>query len=232
MSSSCDWTDPLSCGASIIGSAVTSSAVPAAWDAVCKSFADAAAQLLAAFGKAFAALPDVRLSTAGIAGTYGVCLAIAGAVAALLVFGQVIRTAWTHDGSGLAQAVTGVAKAVLAWLLTAAVATAALAAADEVTRFIVDTSFGSQQALAVRLGEHRELGERCQPAGRGGSGRFAAAGPRAGRDCPGGRAVVRAAAAQRRDRGAHRDCRRSRRRARRARRPRCGGRARCRPPSS
>jgi hypothetical protein len=152
VSNSCDWTDPLSCGASIIGGAISSSAVPAAWDAVCKSFADAAAQLLAAFGKAFAALPDVRLSTAGITGTYGISLAIAGAVAALLVFGQVIRTAWTHDGSGLAQAVTGVAKAVLAWLLTAAVATAALAAADEVTRFVVDTSFGSQQALAVRLG--------------------------------------------------------------------------------
>jgi hypothetical protein len=73
-------------------------------------------------------------------------------VAALLVFGGVIRTAWTHDGSGIAQAASGVAKAVLAWMLTAAVATAALQASDEITQFVVGQSFGSQQALADRLG--------------------------------------------------------------------------------
>ena len=127
-------------------------AATSAWDAVCKSFADAAAELLKAFGQAFAALPTLNLASAGISSTYGICLAIAATVAALLVFGGVIRTAWTHDGSGIAQAVTGVAKAVLAWMLTAAVATAALQASDEITRFVVDQSFGSQQALADRLG--------------------------------------------------------------------------------
>jgi hypothetical protein len=151
----CDLTDPLSCGAAII-SGVTGSAagnaVSTGWDIVCKSFADAAAQLLAAFGRAFAALPEVRLSSAGIAGTYGIALAIAGSVAALLIFGQVIRTVWTHDGSALAEALTGTGKAVLAWLVTAAVASAALTASDEVTRFIVASAFGSQQALAARLG--------------------------------------------------------------------------------
>lgn len=132
------------------GNAVRSAAT-SAWDAVCKSFADAAAGLLKAFGQAFAALPSVSLASAGISSAYATCLAIAATVAALLVFGQVIRTAWTHDGSGLAQALSGVAKAVLAWLLTASVATAALEASDGITRFIVDQSFGSQQALSDRL---------------------------------------------------------------------------------
>src|SRR5579859_7671798 len=112
--------DPFAClGTGISGAA--GDAATSAWDAVCKSFAEAAAGLLKAFGSAFAALPSINLYSAGISTAYGTCLAIAAVVSVLLIFGQVIRTAWTHDGSGLAQAVSGVAKAVLAWLLTASV---------------------------------------------------------------------------------------------------------------
>ena len=143
--------DPLGCLTSAASGGVNDAAT-SAWDSVCKSFADAAAELLKAFGQAFAALPSLNLESAGISSTYGICLAIAATVAALLVFAGVIRTAWTHDGSGIAQAVTGVGKAVLAWLLTAAVATAALQASDEITRLVVNQSLGSQQALADRLG--------------------------------------------------------------------------------
>jgi hypothetical protein len=143
--------DPLGCLTSAAGGGV-SDAATSAWDSVCKSFADAAAELLKAFGQAFAALPSLNLESAGISSTYGISLAIAATVAALLVFAGVIRTAWTHDGSGIAQAVTGVGKALLAWLLTAAVATASLQASDEITRLVVNQSFGSQQALADRLG--------------------------------------------------------------------------------
>jgi hypothetical protein len=146
----CVW-DPFDCAKNAAGSAV-SATIPSAWNAVCKSFAEAAGQVLIAFGKAFAAFPDVRLGSAGITGTFGISLVVAGSVAALLMFGQVIRTVWSHDGSGLAHGIAGLGKAVLAWLLTAAVASASLAAADEVTRFTVDKTFGSQQALAVRLG--------------------------------------------------------------------------------
>jgi hypothetical protein len=142
--------DPLTCIGNGISQGVNDAAT-SAWDSVCKSFASAAAELLKAFGQAFAALPSLNLASAGISSAYGICLAIAATVAALLVFGGVIRTAWTHDGSGIAQAVSGVAKAVLAWMLTAAVATAALQASDEITRFTVQESFGSQQALAGRL---------------------------------------------------------------------------------
>jgi hypothetical protein len=143
--------DPLDClGIGVSGG--VNDAATSAWDAVCKSFASGAAELLKAFGQAFTALPTLNLASAGISSTYGICLVIGATVAALLVFGGVIRTAWTHDGSGIARAVSGVAKAVLAWLLTAAVATAALQASDEITRYVVDQSFGSQQALADRLG--------------------------------------------------------------------------------
>ena len=142
--------NPLACLSSAAGSGADDAAT-SAWDSVCKSFADAAAELLRAFGQAFAALPSLNLESAGISSTYGISLSIGAIIAALLVFAGVIRTAWTHDGSGIAQAVTGVGKAILAWMLTAAVATAALEASDEMTRLVVNQSFGSQQALADRL---------------------------------------------------------------------------------
>lgn len=143
--------DPLGCLTSAAGHGVNDAAT-SAWDSVCKSFATAAAELLKAFGQAFAALPSLNLESAGVSSTYGISLSVGAIVAALLVFAGVIRTAWTHDGSGIAQAVTGVGKAVLAWMLTAAGATAALEASDEITRLVVNQSFGSQQALADRLG--------------------------------------------------------------------------------
>ncbi|HZR50391.1 MAG TPA: hypothetical protein VFB06_12815, partial [Streptosporangiaceae bacterium] len=132
---------------STIGGAVSS-----AWQQVCQSFADAATQLLMAFAKAFAAIPDISLTSPGIRSVYGISLGIAVAVAALLLIGQVIRTALTHDGSALATGLTGVAKAALASLFTLAVATAGLAAADTITTQIVNGSFGSAQALSTRLG--------------------------------------------------------------------------------
>jgi hypothetical protein len=148
---SCDWTLPTTCVSPALGGAA-SAAVPAAWDAVCKSFVDAASALLRAFGGAFTKIPDLSLGSAGIGSPYGISLVIGSVVAALLIFGQVMRTLWTRDGTGMAEALAGTAKAVLAWLLTVAVAAAALGASDELTRFIVTASFGSQQGLADKLG--------------------------------------------------------------------------------
>ena len=188
--------DPLGCLTSAAGSGA-SDAATTAWDSVCKSFASAAAELLKAFGQAFAALPTVNLETAGISSTYGISLAIAAVVATLLVFTGVIRTAWTHDGSGIAQAVTGVGKAVLAWMVTAAVATAALEASDQITRLVVDESFGSQQALADRLGTIVNWAEVTGQPGQVLLSGLAAADLRPDRHRAGDRAVVRAAAAER-----------------------------------
>lgn len=148
---SCVWTNPLDCFQPAISGAA-GAAVPAAWDAICKSFVTGASALLQSFARGFAAIPDVDPADAGISNAYSASLAIAAVVAALLMFGQVIRTAWTHDGTGLAQGVSGIAKAVITWLATAAVASAALAASDEATSAIVRKTFGSQEAFVVRLG--------------------------------------------------------------------------------
>ena len=84
---------------------------------------------------------------------YAISLGLAAVVAALLLLGQVIRTVVTHDGSGLAQGLTGVGKAALACLLTLTIAATALRAADQLTGFIVTQTFGSVQALSTKIGD-------------------------------------------------------------------------------
>ena len=113
--------------------------------------ADAAAQILGAFGKAFVAIPPVNLGSGGVRNVYAISLGLAAAIAALLLLGQVIRTAVTHDGGGLAQGLTGIGKAALASLLTLTIAATALEAADQLTRFIVTRTFGSVQALSGKI---------------------------------------------------------------------------------
>jgi hypothetical protein len=151
----CAWYDIacpyLNAGNSAVHSA-TSSATNAAWSSICQSFVDAASTLFQEFGTAFTSIPDLNLHKAGLRAPYGIAEIIGSVVAALLILLQVARTLWTRDGTGIAQAVTGVAKTVLAWLLTASVATAALAASDDVSRFIVQATFGSTTALAAKLG--------------------------------------------------------------------------------
>jgi hypothetical protein len=140
----------LDCTTAVAGNAL-GSVVGSAWNQVCRSFADAASQLLAAFGKAFVAMPPVNLGSNGVRNVYAISLGLAAVIAALLLLGQVIRTAATHDGSGLAQGLTGVGKAALAFLLTLTIGATALEAADQLTRFIVTQTFGSVQALSARI---------------------------------------------------------------------------------
>ena len=142
--------NPLDCATAAVGSAI-GGAASSAWDQVCKSFAVAASQLLGAFGKAFVAIPPVSVGSGGVRNVYAICLGLAAVVAALLLLGQVIRTAVTHDGSGLAQGLTGVGKAALAFLLTLTIAATALEAADQLTQFIVTQTFGSVQALSAKI---------------------------------------------------------------------------------
>ncbi|HEY1914359.1 MAG TPA: hypothetical protein VGH27_02175 [Streptosporangiaceae bacterium] len=151
-------TDPLSCALRLVSPNVGSTVggavggfVGSAWDAVCQSFTVAASQLLDAFGKAFVAIPPVDVESAGVRNVYGLSLGLAALIAALLLLGQVIRTAFTHDGSALAQGLVGVGKAALAFLLTLTVAGTALLSADELTSFIVTQTFGSTQALAAKI---------------------------------------------------------------------------------
>ena len=146
----CGLGNPAGCAGDVIGGLV-GDAASSAWNDVCKSFADAAASLLSSFAKAFVAIPAIDLTGGGVRNVYTLSISLAAVVCALLLIGQVIRTALTHDGSALARGLTGVGKAALACLLTLSVAEAGLRAADEVTSWIVNASFGSQQALASKV---------------------------------------------------------------------------------
>jgi hypothetical protein len=121
------------------------------WAAICHSFATAAQQLLSSFAQSFVSIPPVSFSYASVRSAYGLSLEIAALVAAVLLMAQVIRTVLTHDGSAIAQGLTGVGKAALAFLLTLASAATALRAADELTRWIIARSFGSPLALSAKL---------------------------------------------------------------------------------
>jgi hypothetical protein len=84
---------------------------------------------------------------------FGISEGLGFAVAALLLIGQVIRTAFTHDGSALATGLLGIGKVALACLLTLTLATAGLAASDSLASWIVQkSSYGSMKAIGQRLG--------------------------------------------------------------------------------
>jgi hypothetical protein len=142
----CGITDPLGCVGQLAGSAASS-----AWDAICLSFAAAADTLLKSFARAFTAIPPVDLTSPGVKNVYAICLGIAAAIAVLLLLGQVIRTAFTHDGTALAEGLAGIGKAAAAFLLTLTIASAAVTAADSLTSYIISHSFGSAAQLTARI---------------------------------------------------------------------------------
>ncbi|HEY6797829.1 MAG TPA: hypothetical protein VI248_24400, partial [Kineosporiaceae bacterium] len=122
-----------------------------AWDAVCQSFGSAAVDLLKAFADAFAAFPTINPTDAGIRSVYAISLGLAGVVAALLVLLQIARTVITHDGTGLAHAVVGLGKSVLAFGLTLTVSAAAIQASSDLTQFIITKSFENTDGLKQRI---------------------------------------------------------------------------------
>jgi hypothetical protein len=142
----CGITSPLGCIGQLVGSTASS-----AWDAVCLSFAAAADALLKAFARAFTAIPPVDLTSPGVKNVYAISLGIAAAITVLLLLGQVIHTAFTHDGTALAYGLAGLGKAAAAFVLTLAIASAAVTAADSLTSYIISRSFGSAARLTARI---------------------------------------------------------------------------------
>ncbi|MET8160328.1 hypothetical protein ABZT47_28550 [Sphaerisporangium sp. NPDC005289] len=146
----CPAFDPAGCIGELVGGGVAG-ITSTAFNAIVHSFMVAANTLLEGFGAAFVAIPPVDPMSPGIHSVYLISISIAGVIAALLLLGQVIKTAVTHDGSALAQGLIGVGKAGLAFLLTAVITGASLRAADELTRAIVVESFGSTRDLTARF---------------------------------------------------------------------------------
>jgi hypothetical protein len=144
----CGIIDLTGCVGDVVGSAVSS-----VWDNICQSFGNAATSMLQSFGTAFASpnTDAVNLGSDGVHSVYALSLAIAGTVAALLLF-QVLRTVWTHDGNAMAQGLIGVGKAALAFLMTIGVTTAGVEAADYISEYIVKQGFGTDAGLGQKLG--------------------------------------------------------------------------------
>lgn len=94
----CGPINPLGCAGDLVDDSIGGIA-NSAFHSVAQSFVSAANMLLKAFAKAFVAIPPLDLTSPGVRSVYGISLGLAGVVAAFLLFGQVIRTSITHDGS-------------------------------------------------------------------------------------------------------------------------------------
>ncbi|MFJ8628128.1 hypothetical protein ACIRD3_35565 [Kitasatospora sp. NPDC093550] len=151
----CGLTDPVGCVTDTVLGGLAGDAVgkmaTSAWESICKSFADAMVELLKTFSGAFVKMPGPDLASNGVRSVYAISLGVAALVACLLVIGQVVRTAVTHDGRPLATAAVGLGKAVLAFMLTLIVASTTLVASDELTKYIVDSTLGGQQAFSDKI---------------------------------------------------------------------------------
>ncbi|WP_020525234.1 hypothetical protein [Catelliglobosispora koreensis] len=148
----CDLLEnPTGCLGDVAGG-IVSGAASNAWESVCKSFADGAVALLGEFANLFVNFPNADLTAvAQPNGPYAISMWIASGIAVLLLLGQVIRTAVTNDGSAIAQGLVGAGKLLLAIIATLTIATAAMAASDEISKGIVDRSLGGSDGLKKSL---------------------------------------------------------------------------------
>ncbi|GAA0812024.1 hypothetical protein [Spirilliplanes yamanashiensis] len=146
----CGWANPLACAGDVVGG-VAGGVAGSAWEAVCRSFADAAVSLLEFFANGFVTIGSVDLQSPGVRDVYATSLGLAALVAVFLLLVQIARTAMTHEGSALAYGLVGLGKAALAFMVTLTVGGVALVAADEVTAFIVNRAFGSSEGLRDKL---------------------------------------------------------------------------------
>ena len=115
-------------------------------------FAQSAAAMLHQLAAVFVSSSTISLSGAGVDTLLAVTTPVAAVVATLLVIGSAASTAWRQDGTALATALLGLVRAGLVLVMLVAVVQVALRASDEVSAWIVSRCFGSDQALADRLG--------------------------------------------------------------------------------
>ncbi|WP_189168036.1 hypothetical protein [Pilimelia anulata] len=141
---------PLGCAGDVVGGAV-GSAASAGWDAVAQSSANGAVKMLEFFAKSFSGFPTVDFGNEGVRSVYAMCLGIAAVIAVLTMLVQTARTAFTGDGNPVSQAFVGLGKALIAFMTTLAVASAAVVASDEVTDAIVRIGFGDSAGLRDKL---------------------------------------------------------------------------------
>jgi len=121
------------------------------FSSVAHHFADGAVSMLSDFAKAFDSLTRFDLSGSGVGPIYTFTFGLAGFLAAFLAIVQFTRTAVTGRGEPAATALVGLAKFVVAVMLTITVAAGLLRLADELTVSINQFAFGGQQQFADKL---------------------------------------------------------------------------------
>jgi hypothetical protein len=136
-------------GAASAVSGAVGDVASSAWDSICHSFADAFTSVLKWFGGVFASMPDPDLGS--IHGVYAISLTLGMIVAVFLLVLQAGSVVWTRSGAPLAQALTGLPKAVVASLLTLAVSGQIMAASDDLANWIVTSSGTSMTGFTQRL---------------------------------------------------------------------------------
>ncbi len=130
---------------------VASDAASGAFDAVAQKFGGAAGWLLQQLGGVFFASSVINLNSDGITPLYLMLYGLSLTVAFLLFCIQVGRTAWTRDGTGLATALTGLAKWAMVCLAMFLVTQTALESSDEISTWLVTSSYPTDQAFVNRL---------------------------------------------------------------------------------
>ncbi|WP_025274189.1 hypothetical protein [Haloglycomyces albus] len=128
-----------------------------AWEAICRSFAETALSMLEAFADGFLAMPSIDVSSDGITSVYGLSMGLGIVIVGFLFFLQIGRSVFRSDGRPLGEAFVGLGQTVMAFLLTLTLASTALAASDDLTTWIIDTSFGNTDGLKGRLAVLFEL---------------------------------------------------------------------------
>ena len=141
--------DAVTSGAASAVSGAVGDVAGSAWDSICRSFADAFTTVLKWFGGVFASMPDPDLGS--IHGVYAISLTLGMIAAVFLLVLQAGSVVWTRSGAPLAQALTGLPKAVLASLLTLAVSGQIMAASDDLANWIVSSSGSSMTGFTQRL---------------------------------------------------------------------------------
>ncbi|MEU5156104.1 hypothetical protein [Glycomyces sp. NPDC021274] len=110
---------------------------------------DAAAgmmQMMEWFADAFVAFPNIDLAGGGISKVYAISMGIAAIVSVFIMFVQITRTVVTAEGRPVAEAVVGLAKALLAVMTTLTIGSMALVASDELASGIIDLTFEDGEA--------------------------------------------------------------------------------------
>ncbi len=118
---------------------------------IATSMADGAVALLEEFAGWWTSWTVIDLADSGITSPLGAALGVAMVIAWLLLVVEAGRAAYSGDGTALGNSLVGILKVTFVVAVLIPFVQALLYAADELTTWIVDTSFGDMAGLEAKL---------------------------------------------------------------------------------